>query len=220
MFALLAFIFSILCLKRLRHVIKLDYKRPLFIMLATGTMLYVIAEILSTVFNFVLKITTTPSVADIFHIGGALALVSGFLYFWISTKAWSKFTLKDWGLLLLGIALSAGYMVYLFFGIVIPEGMYYSFMLNFLNFFYPITSALAFILSYVLHIHYREGLIRRAYLYLADGIFFIFMGDMFFSYVSWMGTYGISGVLSDTFHMIGYMLLAISLYIFYGTSKR
>ena len=111
-------------------------------------------------------------------------------------------------------------MLYLFFGIVIPEGMYHSLLLNILNFAYPIASTLAFVLSSVIHTHYRQGLVRRAYLYLADGIFFIFLGDMFISYTSWMQIYGIYGALADTFCMIGYILIAVSFYIFYRKSRQ
>lgn len=218
-FALIAAVFGIMSLSRIAHVIKLDYKKPFFRLLVTGVILYVIAETIKNVFEFALNIRAFPSIADIFHIGGALALVSGFIYFWIVTKAWSHFNTKDWALFIAGMGLSTGYMIYLFFGIIIPEGMYHYALLNFLNFFYPIATTLTFILSYVLHTHYRKGLIRKMYLYLADGVFFIFMGDMFFSYVSWTGTYGISGSLSDLFYLLGYMLFAVSFYIFYKKGK-
>jgi hypothetical protein len=213
-------VYCVAALIRLKHTIKIKYKKPFFIMLSAGMILYAIAETIRNLLEFGLGMAEFPSIAEVFHICGAVAFIIGFLYFWIVTKAWSKFTLRDWGLLLLGIALSAGYMAYLFFGIIIPEGMHHNLLVNILNLFYPVAATAAFILSYVLHTHYREGLVRRAYLYLADGIFFIFLGDMFFAYVSWMGTYGVPGIMSDTFYMLGYITLAISFYIFYGKSKQ
>lgn len=219
MFALITAILCIACLTRIKHVVKIEYKRPFFILMSLGVVLYVLSETVRNIFEFIFGITVFPSISDIFHIVGALFLIAGLVYFWIVSHAWKKFTGKDWGLLFLAFALSAGYMTYLFLGIIVPEGMHEVLLANILNIFYPIASTLAFIFSYVIHTHHKAGLIRRAYLYLADGIFFIFLGDMFFSYISWMRTYGTAGGIADTAYLLGYLLLGVSFYIFYKKSK-
>lgn len=77
----------------------------------------------------------------------------------------------------------------------------------FLDYFYPIGSALILISTIFIYTSFRElDALGTPLLLLTLSAFSTFVADMLYTYYSWNDIYGIAGVLSDSIYAIDYLL--------------
>ncbi|GEM_PF-6722521 len=206
-FSFIASYFAIRCIRKSE-----GRDRLLLSLLIMGILTYAVGETIFTFFE-IIGHDVFPSVADIFFAIGSLALVIGLFYFWMtSPKSIEHFEFKDIMLFLFVIVITAAILSYVFIYLALPQGLG-SPIQAFLNIFYPVSSAFTFLQIFLLRNHFKESHLYHFFEYFGDGIFFLFIGDMMFTYSDWSGVAGGLRIAYNIIFMLGYGLITFAFFL-------
>ena len=157
-----------------------------------------------------------PSIADAFFIVGYAVMLPAMIFFWIYNS--NKLTSREYMLFLFAIFVVMALTVIMLFLVVMPNKNEKELIEIALDFFYPVGSAILFLSTFsitaVVDRKVKQERKNLPLLYLAQGIFFSFLGDVFFSFSTWKGVYGVLGGISDISYILSYALFAFSFYLF------
>lgn len=195
-------------IKNINYLTKSHVKKEFLFFITIGISLYAMSEFLRYFAKAFFQ--TTCYFAIVLHIVGALSIIFGLKYLWCKTKAWRELDAEDMALLGFFLFGTLLYLAYLLF-----ESKISVFWMIF-----PTLSAIAFLLSYVINIHYEKGTLRRVYKDIASGIFFIFLGDMFYVYHNWIFANPILENIYWICYVIAYLLFTTSMYILIQQEKN
>ncbi|MBU0536436.1 MAG: hypothetical protein KKE20_05695 [Nanoarchaeota archaeon] len=204
---ILASVFSLLVLFRIKSIDNITLRNYMSLM-CSGIILFTSAEILFWVFK-----EAFPSYADIPYVAGTLVFLAGSYHIY-SKQDKISLSIKEI-ILLIGVLTGiAAFLFWMIYYIIIPSAGEDGLLTSVLNFFYPLGSAAIFLISYLYQTH--SGKNHGPIYYIMSSFFFIFVGDIMFSYTSWTGNYGRLGYAHDTIYLIGYifMLIGVSLAYF------
>ena len=205
-----SYIASFYALKAIRRTEGRD--RLLLSLLMFGIITYAVGETIFTILEFTGSVVF-PSIADIFFFSGSLSLVVGLFYFWMtSPKAIEHLERKDIALFIFVIFITSAILAYVFFSLALPEGLGNPIQ-AFLNIFYPVSSAFTFLQVFLLRNYFKESPLYRFFEYFGDGIFFLYVGDMMFTYSDWSGVYGGLAIAYNVIFMLGYALIAFAFFL-------
>jgi len=217
-FAILTFIFaSLLLYKIIGHKEGILHKKTLVIIfsfLAVGFLFDTAAELAWDFTQYILKESPELGIADVLWIIGHLLVLAGFAYF-------AAYVRKQYGKLKKGLilivtagAIPALAIYYLIHNFALGQQIGKSAFEIFIDYFYPIVSALILVSTLSVYLFFRElKEIGTPMLLFAARAVFVFAADMTYTYYSSKGVYGILGVLSDGFFGIGYVLSALAFYL-------
>lgn len=187
-----------------------------FLWMAIGIMAWVLGEFIWDVQFLISGYYKYPSIADAFYVFGYTIMLPAMVFFWLHNAG--KLTFREHMLFLFAAFAVMALTVGILFFIVAPAESPKSLIEIFLDFFYPIGSALLFLSTFsitaVADSNLRHERKNRPLLYLAQGIFFSFIGDVFYSISTWRGAYGVLGALSDLSFLLSYVLFAFGFYLF------
>ncbi|MFH1276526.1 MAG: hypothetical protein ABIH82_05435 [Candidatus Woesearchaeota archaeon] len=209
--ALLAAIMGIVVLERFFHD-KLkelfnDSNYLIFFFLVIGYILYSIGEIALYLIEVVIDKPSFPGISDVYWVGGAFFILVSFMaltFHLIKNNPGSKIsTLSIIGIILVALVL------FVLFGVTLGTSG------HFLNYFYPIMSALivTFGLSVIFFSSYIGNLSQPLFLFLLASLF-ILIGDVFYTYTLAESVYGFAGLVADMAYLSGYLLSFIAFVTF------
>jgi len=195
-----------------------------FLLLAIGLVSYTVAEIMWSIISWTGG-SPALSITEYFWIIGSVLLFSGFMYFAVFMCKVKGETKKCVLRLVTMGAVAIAVPSYLVGNFIIGFQQGESAFEIFLDYFYPISSALILIASLSVYSFFKKAEeLGKPLLYLAISAFFLFLGDMFYTYYSWNDIYGITGLLSDSFYAVQYILAAIGFYLLFkllrGTTEK
>ena len=205
---------SYLGLRIVKNLKKLDNsaaKNFIFIF-SLGVILYTLGELS---FYFIFG-SLYPSPADIFYVFGSILFIGAFAYVHakLERKALSG---KETLLFTFSMITTISIVCYLFYQFVIPQIKNFLFIENFLNFFYPITTLIIFLLALSYRVHSDN---KGGYLfYISSSFFFIFLGDLFFIYAQWKDISEAISSIADILYLIGYLFMLFGVFLFYKRFK-
>ena len=157
------------------------------------------------------------SVADIFFVIGSVLFIVAFSYKYLELEK-KSLSFKEIFAFNSCILVSALILFFLFHKFAFPEIGKIPFIEIFLNFFYPITSVIIFLFALANRIHSNE---KGGYsFYIMSSFFFLFIGDMLYSYTSWTNTYGIIGRAHDLVYILGYLFMLFGVLLIYKKLKN
>lgn len=184
--------------------------KKVFFWAAIGIIAWVAGELI----DFILG--RYPSIADAFFIAGYIVMLPAMIFFWAYNS--NKLTPKEYRLFLFAAFAAIALTIAILLLVVAPNKGEKGMIEIALDFFYPVGSAILFLSTFsitaVVDRELKQERKNRPLLYLAQGIFFSFVGDVFFSFSTWKGVYGALGSISDVSYMMSYALFALSFYLF------
>lgn len=192
----------------------------IFSFLVIGFVVYAIAEVIYSVQYDIVGGTPNLGIPDFFWSIGYVLTLLGYLFFTI--YMYSQHGQVKRGIIvtaLTGIA-SVSIVFYLLQTYVFGFQAGESSLEMFLDYFYPIMSALIVMFSVNVYLFFRKlKNIGTALMYVAIGNILAFIGDMAYVYYSWNEIYGPVGVISDTFYLAQYIITAIAFYTLFKKIK-
>lgn len=223
-FALLTSIMSLAVVLKMKDLgYKEGMKRMLvivFMLLGIGFFLYAAAEILYSIMTMVTDKVSYTGVPDYFWMTGAIIFIIAYSYF-------SFFMYRQHGKMKLGLPIvalvflvSASLVYYIISNYILGYQYGETAFRAFLDYYYPITSAAAFIASVSVFIflgHLRD--VGGPMLLLASSNLAAFFGDTLLTYYSWGEFYGRAGVLSDAFYILQYVFSFAAFLLLYNVLK-
>jgi hypothetical protein len=188
-----------------------------FFLIALGYICWAAAEIVWEVLGLI-GMQTNVSIADAFWIPGYLLVIAGFSYF-------ASYMYRAHGESAKGIATMAVIGIISFSIVYFLISQYIfgfqegeSVVERIFDYLYPTMSALILISTTATYSFFRKiERFGKYLLVLAITALLWFVGDMLWVYYTWNEVYGISGVISDSSYVIGYLL---SVFAFYALTKR
>lgn len=175
-----------------------------FTLIAIGYVLWGFAEGWWTYLYYGLGNINVVTSADIFWVAGYFVVFAGFIYF--ASQMYKIHGGLKKGLVTTGIVtiVSAAVLFYLIGSLILGFQEGESAIEIFLDYFYPIASAVLIISSIAIYQFYKEAkAVGTTLLLVALSILAYFVGDMFFTYYSWNEIYGVPGLISDVSYIIG-----------------
>lgn len=209
---LVTVILSLWILFNIRHLEKSKVKN-FMIMFAIGTILWDFGEA-----AYIITDGAFPSWPDVFYVPGSLLLIVALTYLYSKLEN-KQLTTKEKLMFSLDIVLVTSIIGYLFYTLIVPYTSEYSSLENILNFFYPITSTILFLITNLYRAHDVK---KRGYLfYIMSSFFFMFIGDILFTYSTWNERpYGVVELGYDLLYLIGYTMLFFGILIFFLKLRR
>lgn len=173
-----------------------------------GVFSYNIGEFLFIVFD-----SAFPSFADVFYTIGSLIFITAFSYSYLESRR--KLTNKEMVVVISVFVFTLISTTFLFYLTNNTENLLLE---NILNFFYPTSSVIIFLLVYLHQVNTKT---KGGYLYyIMSSFFFFFIADMHFTYASWKGIYGVIGILYDILYLIGYIFLLFGIVLYHIKLKK
>ncbi len=216
-FAFLAAVFAIKTLISIRKQKKdEDIKKILSVVFTLLALSFISAFLAEASWDFmdkVMKKDPTGSIIEIFWVIAYLLAISGFLYFGCSMAKANKKLGKGIAAVGTSAVFVSVLLYYIIASFIMPADIEWSFF-TFLNFFYPIGSAVRLISSSFVYVYLKSLKVALPILLISLGIFCAFVGDMLYSYESWRNSYGVLGVIYDSLYAVEYMLAFLAFYIF------
>lgn len=207
---ILSFVASFFAFKAIRRTEGRD--RLILVLLMIGILTYAVGETLFTILELA-GYAIFPSVADIFFVAGSLSLVLGLFYFWAtSPPSTERFEAKDTALFIFVIFITSAILAYVFIVLALPQGLGNPIQ-AILNIFYPVSSAFTFLQVFLLRNQFKQSHLYHFFEYFGDGIFFLYVGDMMFTYSDWSGITGGLVIAYNIIFMLGYAMIAFAFYL-------
>jgi hypothetical protein len=175
-----------------------------------GTIAYSIGEALFIVFDKVF-----PSWADVFFTAGSLLIIVSFSVLLHSMEK-VKLQIKEIFIFMTSLIFTLAILSYEFYTFILPNIDHDISIGNILNFFYPISSVLIFYFAYFYQINKEK---KGFLFYIMSSFFFMFIGDMLFTYTSWTNTYGIIGLVHDISYLLGYLIMLFGVFLYYHKKR-
>lgn len=187
-----------------------------FGLLAAGYILYAIAELVWDVLTLMGK-EPELGVPDYLWVAGMIFVFAGLFYLALYMLKQHKERIWERSVIVLSVAvISAGILYYLIGNFILGFQEGESAFEIFLDYFYPIGSAMIFIVSVATYTFYKElKALGKPLLMIALSVLFTFIADMFYTYYSWNEVYGITGLLSELFYVGEYVFAAVGFYLLY-----
>ncbi|MFH2028449.1 MAG: hypothetical protein ABIJ08_04885, partial [Nanoarchaeota archaeon] len=158
---------------------------------------------------------------EYFWIMGALFFMAGFAYFTVYTYKKYQASKKSIITLVLVTLVSAAIVTYLIGNFIVGFQEGESVFEIFLDYYYPVTSAIILILSISVYSFYKElEELGKPLLFLALSTVVGFIADMLYTYWSWNDIYGVPGLISDSLYGIDYILSAAAFYLLFRLAKK
>ena len=184
-----------------------------FLLLCISYALFSSAEILWSIIELVLLESPELGLPDVLWVIGYFIELVAFVY--LSAHFYQHYGKRKQGILLMGlISIAVAALVGFWINTTIigfQEGE--STFEIFLDYYYPIISALVFIFAANTYLFFKE---LKAFgfpmLLLALAAGSDFVAENIYAYCSWNNIYGFLGVISDSFYIIAYLLVSAGFY--------
>jgi len=188
-----------------------------FIIIALAYLIWALAEGMYAYITYIYGHEVYPSLADPVYVLGYLLESGAFVYLLLKVKN------KDWKRTALWLAMLVliliPFQLWFITSFIFPysEGSAYA---KFFDLFYPIASSVFLLLAATLFLQFRQYKIKLPMLLLAVGAVFAFVGDMIFSYYSWLDIHTVYPIVSEIMYITDYSLGAAAMILFYLWLKR
>ena len=205
--ALSAFLCSLSCLRRYGFSGRLDFG-AIWLLLALGTGMWVVAESTWAVYYFVVHVELPyPSLADVFYAGGYLPIIAGLVgYLDTFHVALSR---RRVGYALFGIA--AAVVLALLFVLPVELGQNLSSINLLTDMLYPVLDLALLSLAVLSLAIFAGGRIATWWVLFGAGATLYVIADEFFLYQVANGTY-YNGSVDDLIFLLGYLTFAMAFY--------
>ncbi len=166
-----------------------------FSFLSIGYCLYAIAEWMWSIIFFMGE-NPMLGIPDYLWIFGMLFVFAGFFYFVIFMCKEEKKAKKCLNHLIISSLVCGVILAYLIGTLIIGQQHGESGFEIFLDYFYPIFSAIIFITALLTYNFFKDlEDFGKGIMYLVLSVFFTFFGDLLYVYYSWNDIYGLIGLL-------------------------
>ncbi|MDD5496801.1 MAG: hypothetical protein PHP46_06890, partial [Candidatus Omnitrophica bacterium] len=213
-FSVITAMFGVIFFVRIKSRQTKEIKNKLLVvfgLLAASYLVWSIAEVIWSVLSLLGK-DPAFGIAEYFYIAGYVGSIIALVYF-------SKMSLKDAGRKEV-ISLAAFGTIFALFAaasivyIMMAYGKEVPLYEMFIYYFYPVGSAVLFILSSSIYVFFRKTEnVQKPLLLISVSFLFAFFGDVLYTYYSLNEVYGAAGVTSDIFYLVDYSLVAIAFYL-------
>jgi hypothetical protein len=206
--ALSAFLCSLSCLRRYGFSRRLDFG-AIWLLLALGMGMWVIAEATWAVYYFVVRVELPyPSLADLFYAGGYLPIIAGLVgYLETFHVALSK---RRFGYALIGIVVAV--VLALLFVLPVELAQDLSAVNLVTDMLYPVLDLVLLSLAVLSLAIFAGGRIATWWMLFGAGATLYVVGDEFFLYQVAHGAYYNGGV-DDLIFLLGYLTFAMAFYV-------
>jgi len=191
-----------------------------FGLIAVGYALWALAEIAWDIHSLFVEELVYSFVADPLWMIGYPFITAGFLY--LSYTVYKSHKEKRKVAYWVGATvLVALFLYFLIRTYIIPFIGEEKLILAFVDLYYPIASAVAFVSALSALIFFRKSNLSTPMILLAVSLIFSFAGDMLYTYETWneLG-YGVWGVLYDSFYALEYIAAGSAFYILSSKSGK
>ncbi|MFH1063813.1 MAG: hypothetical protein V1729_01895 [Candidatus Woesearchaeota archaeon] len=197
----------------------MQIKRTTFLFLTPGIIFLTIAFLINNAYG-ILGAATFPSFADIFFVLSYTLFTIGFAYFWFASAKLHKLNIKE-PFFILGVSCAVFIWLYfLFRSSIIPNTAGNPFLMNALDYFYPIIVSLMFLFTLVIHPRLKAGIIRTPLWYISTAIFTYFIAYMIYTYSIWHSSIEFLPMLSTALFMISAGDFALGFYTGHKKYKK
>lgn len=181
-----------------------------------SSLLYLVAEITWTLYNFVLDVDVPyPSIADVFYLSGAIVFVAG-LY--LVKKGLLNKPKVDPGMIILMILGSTGLALVMLYITNMSSGNLFE-LSTVLDIAYPVLDYISLVLVVNLFIVSMKRNVAEAQAILTLGVVITALSDIAFSFATAMDLYA-GGSLLDFMFVIGYLLFAVSVWRYVALTRE
>jgi hypothetical protein len=189
-----------------------DWLPTVFTLVAIGFVLWGIGEI---AYDTIVWQGTEPygSIADFFYAVGYFPVIAGFAVLWYNIQRSREMTGKE---IIAYVAAAVGAMAAAFFtvSLIVGQQTEETDVQAFLDYFYPIASALTFISTLKAYALFAESRVKQAMLLISAGILVMFGADMLYTYLAWGSTLESTlGLWDNVFYVVSYALVAAGFWV-------
>ncbi len=175
-------------------------------LICIGMISYGIAELVY------LKYAEWPNPSDIFNISGDILFLIAFSYLYIKSEK-KELTFKDIKMIIFTLVFTISLLVYLSYVFILPNIADVNLLEIVLDFYYPISSLILFLIVFLYQINKNE---KKGFIfYIVLDAFFSYVANMIYVYNDFTENYGVLGILSDSLYLLGFLFLLLGLLLFF-----